>query len=165
MTGIKDIIGTWRLTGHHEDFYRGSFDTGGVSGEDLTRVLDKLWDQWMEELPTDIPEFAEVTGRELTIAEDGTLTETGSIDERTMDVDGVLTPGEEPFSGNVQSAGGFLVIMADDAESVGDYCRISDGDADVADSLQLVDGTLIRAQSLVTDGMYPSRIWLRYERA
>lgn len=163
MTNLADITGTWRLTGHHD--YTGKFDIDDVSDEDLTRVLDKLWDKWIEELPTEIPEFTEVTGRELTITEDGTLTETGSISEETLDVDGVLTPDEEPFSGTVQTAGGFLVIMADDGESVGDFCRASDGDADIADSLQLVDGTLIRAQSLVTDGMYPSRIWLRYERA
>jgi len=129
--------------------------------------------RWLAgEVFTEEPPLAPRTGLTLTIAEDGTFTETGAADVAWFDEEGALGGEAHPFDGTLAtSPTGTFVLSAQGvqaaafADATDLRLRLDDGDTAITD-LVTVDGDgLVRIMSMLTDELYPSRVRLAYRRA
>jgi hypothetical protein len=118
------------------------------------------------------PPLTPLTGLTLTIAEDGTFTETGAADVAWLDDEGVLEQNARPFDGTVETAPGGTFLIGEEgvqaavfADATDLRLRIDDGDTGITDLLTLDGDQLLRTMSMITDEMYPLRIRLAYRKA
>lgn len=164
---FSGVIGTWHLVAERRVQGRSDID-------------DPTYEQdgngpWMRTsgaaaVPPDGEEATEVHGLTLTIAEDGTFTESGESTATVFDADGVETAGEG-FSGRLEVVGSRLVAFAGDrvhepVPAIADpsLLRLSDGSVDIAELFETIDEHLVRTQNVVTDGIYLVRSVLVYSR-
>ena len=123
------------------------------------------------------PEVEALSGLELTIRRDESYSERVIGGRRSMlwyDSEGVQTDSPEPTEGTVREVNGRATVSLHprgaptperpDPEGLRDVLRYDDGDTQVSDILQVVGESLIRAISVVTDGLYFDRVVARYRR-
>lgn len=165
---MSDFTGTWRLTGYSPfDETVSPLIPEEAWEEDpaaAANALEEAFDRYLGELPTDIPEFEDATGRELTIHPDGSFTESGVLDQETITFQQPDPWEGKPFDGQVDTSGDFAVLIADGIDRDGPYRHALTQELQLTDSLQLIDGHLVRCQSVISDQVDPGRCWLRYER-
>ena len=169
-----EYTGRWELVAAaEEESPNTEYDDGHLTIGDHRVPLDEFNRRWLAgEVFTDEPPLAPLTGLTLTVAEDGTFTETGAATVAWFDDEGVLEPKAIPFDGTVTTspAGTFLLgseglqnaVFADAADL---RLRIDDGDTGITDLLTVDGDELVRVMSVITDELYPSRIRLVYRRA
>jgi hypothetical protein len=171
---MKEFAGRWELVAAApEEFPDTAYDDGILVIGDARVPLDEFNRRWLAgEVFTPEPPLAAQTGLTLTIAEDGTFTETGAADISWFDDEGVLEPKAIPFDGTLATSpvGTFLLgeeglqaVVFKDATDL--RLRIDDGDTGITDLITVEGDGLLRVMSVITDEMSPCRVRLAYRRA
>ena len=175
---MSEITGRWELAAaaaandiHHD------YDDGDTVVGEIRLPLDEFNRRWLggEALGVVRP-LMPLTGLTLTIAEDGTFTETGTAEVEWFDDEGVLEMKARPFDGTVVTAPGGTFLITEEGVQAAEFAaftdlrlRRDDGDTGITDIVTVSAGedgdVLRRTMSMVTDGMYPGRVWLEYRRA
>ena len=171
---MNEFAGRWALVAAAaQESPNTDYDDGDLVIGDTRLPVDEFNRRWLAgEVFTQEPPLAPLTGLELTIAEDGTFTETGAAAVEWFDDEGVLESEARPFGGTLATspAGTFLLgeegpqaAVFEDAADL--RLRIDDGDTGITDLLTVKGDGLLRVMSVITDELYPSRIRLAYRRA
>lgn len=169
-----EFAGRWELTAAAaQETVDSDYDNGDLVIGDHRVPLDEFNRRWLAgEVFTPEPPLSPLAGLTLTIAEDGTFTETGAADIAWFDDEGVLEPAARPFDGSLATspAGTFLlseegVQAAVFADAQDLRLRVDDGDTGITDIVAVEGPELTRVMSVITDELYPSRIRLTYRRA
>lgn len=169
-----EFAGRWELSAAAaQESVDTDYDDGDQVIGDHRVPLDEFNRRWLAgEVFTEEPPFAPLTGLTLTIAEDGTFTETGAATVPWFDDEGVLEPKAIPFDGTVATSPGGVFLLGSEglqnavfADAADLRLRIDDGDTGITDLITVDGDRLVRVMSVITDEMYPSRIRLVYRRA
>lgn len=162
------IEGKWELVA------AVAFDPGETAAAEAGVSRDEFNHGWLAgDVLTEEPPLEPLTGLTLTIAADGSFTETGTAAVEWFDEEGVLESNAVPFNGTIETtpAGMFLLSEAGPATK-GEFAdlpdlrlRRDDGDTGVTDLLTVDGDHLTRVMSVITDGVYPNRVRLEYRRA
>lgn len=157
MASIESLVGTWVLV-------------GTVSITDELPEVQAPHDFWFSQ-----PEIAQIdsikpeSGLELTIDKSGQFTETriGSPNVYWFHEEGYLSDEVEPFSRIIKYDGDNSYLFPSsvrlDFNKNDNRLRV-DGDMEISERLDFIDGKLIRTVNVVTDAMYLDRVIMRYER-
>ncbi|MFI7676101.1 hypothetical protein [Actinophytocola sp. NPDC049390] len=169
-----EFAGRWELaSAAAQEFVETEYDDGDLVIGDHRVPLDEFNRRWLAgEVFTAEPPLAPLTGLTLTIAEDGTFTETGAADVAWFDDEGVLEPSARPFDGTLATSPAGVFLLGEEdvqaavfADATDLRLRVDDGDTGITDIVTIEDDELRRVMSMITDELYPSRIRLTYRRA
>jgi hypothetical protein len=169
-----EFAGRWELVAAaDEEFPETRYDDGDLVIGDVRLPIDEFNRRWLAgEVFTQEPPLTPRSGLTLTIAEDGTFTETGAAEVSWFDDEGVLEADARPFDGTLATspAGTFLLgeqglqaVVFKDATDL--RLRIDDGDTGITDLITVEGDGLLRVMSVITDEMSPCRVRLAYRRA
>ena len=171
---MSEFAGRWELVAAAaEEHVKSRCDDGDLVIGDVRVPIDEFNRRWLAgEMFTEEPALTPLTGLTLTIAEDGTFTETGSADVAWFDDEGVLEAKARPFDGTLATSPAGTFLLGEEGLQAGVFAdatdlrlRIDDGDTAITDLVTVEGDGLVRIMSMITDELYPSRIRLAYRRA